>query len=192
MNHFGPSLKLRMLSRSPLSEMDQNTSVLKSFTTDVAHMVTVKFNGNIPEKAYCECAVGNCGLCCHAILILLQLKHFTHYNKLLLALTCTVPLKSKLPPSRETRLVSREMRLVSLESFLVSLECTVSINVLHHASARIQWCKCWGLRIVSKVDLHMWQDKTQSLFDIGDQTFVIVEWHSVNINLFWLLVLLYM
>ena len=35
---------------------------------------------------------------------------------------CTVPLKCKLPLSRETRLVSRETRLVSLETRLVSLE----------------------------------------------------------------------
>ena len=34
----------------------------------------------------------------------------------------TVPLKCKLPLSRETRLVSRETRLVSLETRLVSLE----------------------------------------------------------------------
>ena len=57
---------------------------------------------------------------------------------------CTVPLKCKLPPSRETRLVSLEMHLVSLEThlisfktslvslekFLVSRKCTVSINFL--------------------------------------------------------------
>ena len=51
--------------------------------------------------------------------------------------TCTVPLKCKLPPSRETRLVSLEtclvsleMSLVSLEKFLVSRECTASTNAL--------------------------------------------------------------
>ena len=49
----------------------------------------------------------------------------------------TVPLKCKLPPSHETRLVSLETHLVSLETSLVSLEkflvsrkCTVSIKVL--------------------------------------------------------------
>ena len=40
--------------------------------------------------------------------------------------TCTVPLKCKLPPSRETRLVSLETSLVSLEKFLVSCGCTAS------------------------------------------------------------------
>ena len=39
---------------------------------------------------------------------------------------CTVPLKCKLPPSRETHLVSRETRLKSLER--VSRECMGSTN----------------------------------------------------------------
>ena len=46
-----------------------------------------------------------------------------------------VPLKCKLPPSRETHLVSLETSLVSLEtplisfeSFLVSRECTASTS----------------------------------------------------------------
>ena len=49
----------------------------------------------------------------------------------------TVPLKCKLPPSRETHLVSLETclvsletSLVSLEKFLVSRECTASTNAL--------------------------------------------------------------
>ena len=42
----------------------------------------------------------------------------------------TVPLKCKLPPSREMRLVSLETCLVSLEKFLVSHECTASTNAL--------------------------------------------------------------
>ena len=84
---------IKVLKRGE-SEVFIKAGVLKSFTTDVTRMVTVKFNGNIPEKAYCECAVGNCGLCCHAILVLLQLKHFTLYNQLLLALTCTQKLQT--------------------------------------------------------------------------------------------------
>ena len=84
---------IKVLKRGE-SEVFIKAGVLKSFTTDVTRMVTVKFNGNIPEKAYCECAVGNRGLCCHAILVLLQLKHFTLYNQLLLALTCTQKLQT--------------------------------------------------------------------------------------------------
>ena len=40
----------------------------------------------------------------------------------------TVPLKGKLPPSREMRLVSRETRLERNETRLVSRECTGSAN----------------------------------------------------------------
>ena len=34
------------------------------------------------------------GLCCHATLVLLQLKHFACYNKLLLAIACTQKLQT--------------------------------------------------------------------------------------------------
>ena len=54
---------IKVLKRGE-SEVFRKAGVLKSFTTDVTRMVIVKFNGNIPEKAYCECAVGNYGLCC--------------------------------------------------------------------------------------------------------------------------------
>jgi len=68
-------------------------SVLKSFSTDVTRTVTVVFEENKPRKAFCECPVGACGLCCHAILVLLQLKHFTEHKQFLLALTCTQKLQ---------------------------------------------------------------------------------------------------
>lgn len=61
---------IKVLKRGE-SEVFIKASVLKSFTTEVTCTVTIKFNGNTPEKAYCECAVANCGLCCHAILVLL-------------------------------------------------------------------------------------------------------------------------
>ena len=70
---------------------------------------------------------------------------FHNFLSLLLIFSYTVPLKCKLPPSQETRLVSLETRLVSLEtrlvsletrlisfeSFLVSRECTGSTSALH-------------------------------------------------------------
>ena len=34
---------------------------------------TVFFIDNVAKKGFCECAVGKCGLCCHVIVILLQL-----------------------------------------------------------------------------------------------------------------------
>ena len=60
--------------------------------------------------------------------ILQVLRYF--FKKLVNPHEYTVPLKCKLPPSRETRLVSLETSLVSLEKFLVSHECTVSTNAL--------------------------------------------------------------
>ena len=74
-------------------------SVLKSFSSDVTQTVTVLFEGNIPRKAFCECPVGACGLCCHAILVLLQLKHFNEHKNFLLALTCTQKLQKWHRPS---------------------------------------------------------------------------------------------
>ena len=59
-------------------------NVLKSFSTDVTQTVlhTVLFEGNKPKKAFCECPVGACGLCCHAVLVLvlLHLKYFTEIS----------------------------------------------------------------------------------------------------------------
>ena len=52
----------------------------------------------------------------------------TDLERLSLSFCNTVPLKSKLPLSRETRLVSLETRLVSRETRLVSRECTGSTN----------------------------------------------------------------
>ena len=74
-------------------------SVLKSFSSYVTHTVTVLFAGNKPNKAFCECPVGACGLCCHAVLVLLQLKYFTEHNNFLLALTCTQKLQKLHCPS---------------------------------------------------------------------------------------------
>ena len=87
----------RMKSIKVLKEGEHifiKANVLKSFASEVTRTVTVQFNGNCPQKAYCECAVGKCGLCCHSILVLLQLKHFTLYGKLILALTCTQKLQT--------------------------------------------------------------------------------------------------
>ena len=87
----------RMKSTKVLKEGEHifiKANVLKSFSSEVTRTVTVQFNGNCPQKAYCECAVGKCGLCCHSVLVLLQLKHFTLYGKLILALTCTQKLQT--------------------------------------------------------------------------------------------------
>ena len=43
----------------------------------------------VPSKGYCECPVGVSGLCCHALALLLFLKHFTETKETILAPTCT-------------------------------------------------------------------------------------------------------
>lgn len=102
---------LKVLKRGE-SEVLIKAGVLKRFMTHVRCMVTIKFNVNIPEKVYCECAVGNCGLYYHAILVLVQLKHFTPYKKLLLALTRTQKLQTlHHPTTGKFRIVQRLIRL---------------------------------------------------------------------------------
>lgn len=61
---------IKVLKRGEF-EVFIKVGVLKSFMIDVICMVIVKFNGNIFEKVYCECVVGNCGFCCYVILVFL-------------------------------------------------------------------------------------------------------------------------
>lgn len=75
------------------SQLFVKSSILKSFTSEVTRTATVLFIDNVPKKGFCECAVGRCGLCCHVIVILLQLEHFTTHKKLFLSLTCTEKLQ---------------------------------------------------------------------------------------------------
>ena len=51
------------------------------------------FVGNTPLKAYCSCAVGKSGLCCHAIALLMQLNYFREHKKLFLHMTYTEKLQ---------------------------------------------------------------------------------------------------
>ena len=75
------------------SQLFVKSSILKSFSSEVTRTATVLFIDNVPKKGFCECAVGKCGLCCHVIVILLQLEHFTTHKKLFLSLTCTEKLQ---------------------------------------------------------------------------------------------------
>ncbi|CAH3124333.1 unnamed protein product [Porites lobata] len=68
-------------------------SILNSFSSEVTRTATVLFIDNVPKKGFWECAVGKCGLCCHVIVILLQLEHFATHKKLFLSLTCTEKLQ---------------------------------------------------------------------------------------------------
>ena len=51
-------------------------NILKSYTGSISRPVTIMFVGDTPLKAYCPCAVGKTGLCCHAIALLMQLNYF--------------------------------------------------------------------------------------------------------------------
>ena len=75
------------------SQLFVKPSILKSFSSEVTRTATVLFIDNVPKKGFCECAVGKCGLCCHVIVILLQLEHFATHKKLFLSLTCTEKLQ---------------------------------------------------------------------------------------------------
>ena len=78
-------------------------SILKSYSSEVSRAATILFIDNVPQKGYCECPVGRCGLCCHAIAILLQLEHFTEFGSLFLSLTCTEKIQKWHRPSQKKR-----------------------------------------------------------------------------------------
>ena len=73
-------------------------SILKSYTGSVSRPATILFANNTPVKAYCGCAVGKSGLCCHVIALLIELKYY-HDNKKLstchknLNMSCTEKLQ---------------------------------------------------------------------------------------------------
>ena len=64
------------------SKLYVKSSILKSFSSEVTRTATLSFEDNIPQKGFFECTIGKCGLCCHVIVILLQLEHLTNFNEL--------------------------------------------------------------------------------------------------------------
>ena len=68
-------------------------NILKSYTGSISRPVTIMFVGNTPTQAYCPCAVGKSGLCCHAIALLMQLNYFREHKKLFLHMTFTEKLQ---------------------------------------------------------------------------------------------------
>ena len=44
-------------------------------------------------KAYCGCAVGKSGVCCHVIALLIQLNYYRENKKLYLHMSCTEKLQ---------------------------------------------------------------------------------------------------
>ena len=68
-------------------------SILKSYTGSVSRPATILFANNTPVKAYCGCAVGKSGLCCHVIALLIELNYYRDNKKLYLNMSCTEKLQ---------------------------------------------------------------------------------------------------
>ena len=101
------------------SQLFVKSSILKSFSSEVTRTATVLFIDNVPKKGFCECAVGKCGLCCHVIVILLQLEHFATHKKLFLSLTCTEKLqKWHRPNFKKGKEVKANLLLISDSNIL--------------------------------------------------------------------------
>ena len=86
-------VSVKVLGEESSSSLYIKANILKSFTGSQSRPVTMLFSDSTPLKAYCICAVGKCGVCCHALALLLQLKYFTEHKKLHLHMTCTEKLQ---------------------------------------------------------------------------------------------------
>ena len=77
------------------SQIFIKSSILKNFCSEVIRTATVLFIDTVPEKGFCERAVGKCVVFCLVILLQLAMEHFITHKRLLLSLICTQkPLKS--------------------------------------------------------------------------------------------------
>ena len=63
--------------------------ILKSYTGSVSRPATILFANNTPVKAYCQCAIGKSGLCCHVIALLIELNYYRDNKNLYLNMSCT-------------------------------------------------------------------------------------------------------
>ena len=77
---------------------------------------TIFFQNSIPLKAYCECPVGVSGLCCHALALLLFIKHYTETQEKLLALSCTEQLQKWHKRTRKGSMPMVPLRQLKLKS----------------------------------------------------------------------------
>ena len=59
----------------------------------MARPAVILFFNKIPTNAHCNCPVGSCGLCCHVIALLLNLKHYKDTKEKILRLNCTEQLQ---------------------------------------------------------------------------------------------------
>ena len=86
---------------------------MNSFLSEVTLTVTFLFVGKVPQKCFCECLIGKCGLCCHVIVILLQLERF----ELFLLLTCTQKLQKKHKPVKRRKSIITTASHICLKYF---------------------------------------------------------------------------
>ena len=63
--------------------------IIKSFGQEITRQAVLVFKDNYPVKGYCECPIGKCEICCHAVALLLFLQHYSKHKVLLFSLTCT-------------------------------------------------------------------------------------------------------
>lgn len=82
------------LSNEYSSVIYVRANILKSYTGSVSRPATILFCKNTPLQAYCGCAVGKSGLCCHMIALLIQLNYYNDHKKLYLHMSCTEKLQS--------------------------------------------------------------------------------------------------
>jgi len=167
-------------------------SILKSFSTDVTRTVTVLFEGNKPKKAFCECPVGACGLCCHAVLVLLQLKHFTEHKNFLLALTCTQKLQKWHRPSDKAKAKAKTASHIRLKYFrnvrsarkaICHKRSTRKIEIHSSESVTDIDRSDWFTRDVSEIS-HKVQDKLEGInIDISNHFFKCLTKYKIESGL---------
>lgn len=87
-------VSVKVLREENLSRVTYiKANMLKSYSGSISRPVTMQFLDNKPIKAYCSCAVGKSGLCCHAIALLIQLNFYNSHKKLHLHMSCTEKLQ---------------------------------------------------------------------------------------------------
>ena len=89
--------------------------IKKSYGTQVRPAV-ILFQSSVPVKAYCECPVGVSGLCCHALAVLLFLKHYSETKEKIFELTCTEQLQKWHRRSKKGSIPMMPLRKIKLTS----------------------------------------------------------------------------
>lgn len=65
--------------------------IMKSFGQEISpacRPAVVMFQKKVPVKGYCTCPIGNCGICCHVIALLMFLEYYFKHNACLVFIDC--------------------------------------------------------------------------------------------------------